>query len=227
MLSFTVMKKLCSILLFGFTMISASAEDVAKRRAEETGKKYKEFETVSGQVYRDVTITEITDAGVSITHADGLSRLRFEHLKPEHRKAFGITQDGGAAIYAEEMKAQAAYEAKVEAQLKEQQKAKDELLAKQMAALLEAEKTVKPQKIVTSNIESNVEIPTYPIIRGTDNAVLYGTRRYTPSNTTYYQNGGYVYPGGYGYYPSYQPQYYPHGHCPPAQRGSIFHFTIK
>ncbi len=222
------MKKLCSVLFFGFAVISASAKDVEKRRAEETGKKYKEYVTVSGRVYRDVTITEITDAGVSITHADGLSRLRFEQLTPEQRKDFGITKEGAAAVYTEEMKVQAAYEAKVEAQQKEQQNAKDELLAKQTAALLEAEKAVRPQKIISSKIESTLEIPTYPVIRGSGNAVLYGTRRYTPSSTNYYYNGGYGYPAGYGYYsPTHHHHYSPTEHCPPTQRGSIFHFTIK
>ncbi len=222
------MKKLCSILFFGFAVIAASAEDIEKRRAEETGKKYKEFETVSGRIYRDVTITKISDAGISITHTDGLARLRFEQLTPEQRKDFGITKEGASAIYAEEMKAQAAYEAKVEAQQKEQQKAKDELLAKQTAALLEVEKAVRPQKIISSKIESTLEIPTYPVIRGSNNAVLYGTRRYSPSSTNYYNNGGYAYPAGSGYYsPTHHHHYSPSGPCPPAQRGSIFHFTIK
>ena len=223
------MKKLCGVFFFVFAVVTASADDVEKRRAEETGKKYKEFETVSGRVYRDVTITEITDAGISITHADGLARLRFEHLKPEQRKDFGITKEGALAVYAEEMKVQAAYEAKVEAQQKEQQKAKDEFLAKQTAALLAAEMAIKPQKIISSKIESTLEIPTYPVIRGSSNAVLYGTQRYTPSSTNYYYNGGYVYPssnGGYYYAPTYSP-YSPHQHCNPAPRNSIFHFTIK
>jgi hypothetical protein len=221
------MKKLCSVLFFGFAVISASAEDVEKRRAEETGKKYKEYTTLEGRVYKDVTITKITDAGVSITHADGLARLRFEQLTPEQRKDFGITKEGAAAVYTEEMKAQAAYEAKVEVQQKEQQKAKDELLAKQTAALLAAEMAVRPQQIHSSKIESTLEIPTYPVIRGSGNAVLYGTRRYTPSSTNYNYNGGYAYPAGYGYYPSYYPNYSPPGHCHPTQRNSIFHFTIK
>jgi hypothetical protein len=225
------MKKLCGLLFFGFAMISASAEDIEKRRAEETGKKYKEYTTLEGRVYKDVTITEITDAGISISHADGLARLRFEHLTPEQRKDFGITKEGAAAIYAGEMKVQAAYEAKVEAHQKEQQKAKDELLLKQTVALLEAERLAAERaqrQAVATKIESTVEIPAFPVIRGSDNAVLYGNRRYSPSRTTYYSDGGYFYPGNYGYYsPAYYPHQAPSNHCTPTHRNSIFHFTIK
>lgn len=233
------MKKLCGIIFLGFSVITASANDIEKRRAEETGKKYKEYTTLAGRVYKDVTITEINDAGISITHADGLARLRFEHLTPEQRKDFGITKAGAAMVYAEEMKAQTDYEAKVQAEAKEQQKANDELFAKQTAALLEAERLAaeRAQKqALATKIESTVEIPAFPVIRGSENAVLYPTQRYSPSRTTYYGSGGYVYPssgggyyyqpaGGY-YYPTYSP-YTPSKPCKPVHRGSIFHFTIK
>jgi hypothetical protein len=225
-LDFIVMKKLCGVFFFGFAVISASADDIEKRRAEETGKKYKEYETVSGQVYRDVTITKITDAGISITHADGLARLRFEHLKPEQRKEFGITQEGAEAIYTKEMKEKAAYEAEVAAKQKEQQKAHEELLAKETVAILEAERLAaeRAQKQqVATKIESSLEIPGFPNIRGSDNAVLYPTQRYSPSQrAVYYGSGGYVYPGSYGgYYPPTRPS------RPTNQRNSIFSITIK
>lgn len=230
------MKTLCSLLFLGFAVISASADEIEKRRAEETGKKYKEYTTLEGRVYKDVTITAINDAGISITHADGLARLRFEHLTPEQRKDFGITKEGSTAIYTEEMKAQAAYEAKVDAELKAQQKAREELLAKQETARLEAEllaaQRAQKQALATK-IESTVEIPGFPVIRGSENAVLYGNQRQSSTRTTYYYDGPYIHHGGNGYYyPSYyspySPTYYtPNRHCHPVQRGSIFHFTIK
>jgi hypothetical protein len=232
---FIVMKKLCSVLFLGFAVISASAEDVEKRRAEETGKKYKEYTTLEGRVYKDVTITKITDAGISISHADGLARLRFEHLTPEQRKNFGITQEGSEAIYAKEMKAQAAYEMEVAAKQKEQQKAKEELLAKQTVALLEAERLMAERaqnQQATTKIESTLEIPGLPHVRGSNNSVLYPTHRYSPSQRAIYHGGGYVYPGSYGgyYNPTNGGYYYPYApsnHCTPTQRNSIFHFTIK
>lgn len=234
------MKKLCGIIFLGFTVIAANANDIGKRRAEETGKKYKEYTTLEGRVYKDVTITEISDAGISITHADGLARLRYEQLTPEQREIFGITKAGAAAVYAEEKKAQEVYEAKVRAEMQEEQKAKDELFAKQTAALQEAERLAaeRAQKqAVATKIESTLEIPAYPVIRGSENAVLYPTQRYSPSRTTHYGSGGYVYPGSGGayyyqptggyYYPTYYSPYSPSKPCKPAQRGSIFHFTIK
>jgi hypothetical protein len=228
------MKKLFCVFFLGFAVISASANDIEKRRAEETGKKYKEYETVSGQIYRDVTITKITDAGISITHADGLARLRFEHLKPEQRKDFGITQEGAEAIYAKEMKAQAAYETEVAAKQKEQQKAHEERLAKETVALLEAERLAaeRAQKQqVATKIESTVEIPGFPTIRGSDNAVLYPSQRYTPSQRSiYYGSGGYVYPGSNGgyYNPGHHHHYTPsRPSCPTNHRNSIFSITIK
>lgn len=226
------MKKLCGVIFLGFAVITASANDIEKRRAEETGKKYKEYTTLAGRVYKDVTITEINDAGISITHADGLARLRFEHLTPEQRKDFGITKAGAATVYAEEMKAQAAYEAQVKAEALEQQKANDELFAKQTAALLEAERLAaerSQKQALATKIESTIEIPAFPVIRGSENAVLYPTQRYySPSRTAYYGSGGYVYPssGGY-YYPTYYAPYSPSKPCKPSHRGSIFHFTIK
>jgi|688.fasta_scaffold08014_10 hypothetical protein len=242
-LDFIIMKKVFGLFFFGFAVISASADDIEKRRAEKTGKKFKEYHTVSGQVYRNVTITKITDAGISITHADGLARLRFEHLKPDQRKEFGITQEGAEAIYSREMKAKAAYEVEVLAKQREQQKAHEELLAKKTLALLEAERlaaTRDQKQQVATKIESTLEIPILPNIRGSNNSVLYPTQRYSPSQKAiYYSNGGYVYPGSYGgyYYSPGSGHYYNPGHhhhdspvrpsCPTNQRNSVFSIRIK
>lgn len=237
------MKKVCGLLFFGFVVISASADDIEKRRAEETGKKFKEYQTVSGQVYRDVRITKITDAGISITHADGLARLRFEHLKPDQRKEFGITQEGAEAIYTKEMKAKAAYEVEVLAKQREQQKTNEELLAKQTIALLAAERLVAERaqnQQAATKIESALKIPDFPHIRGSNNSVLYPTQRSSPTQKAiYYGGGGYVYPSSYGgyYYSPGNGSYYNPGHhhhysprrpsCPTNQRNSIFSITIK
>lgn len=217
------MNLLCSVIIFGFAVISVTASDVETRRAEETGKRYAEYQTMAGRVYKDVLVTKIDDAGIYLNHADGAARLRFEHLSPEQRKQFGITKEGAAAVYAQEMKAQAAHEAKV----KEQQKAKRELLAKETAARIEVErvaaaKALVEKKEIAPKIVSTVEIPTLPTVNGSGTGVLYGTRRYNSSRSTHYYNGGYRY-----YSPTYYPHYTPSSHCKPAHHGSIFHFTIK
>jgi hypothetical protein len=226
------MKILLRLYLIGFAVVSATAADIETNRAEETGKKYEQFETLAGRVYQDVQITRISDAGISITHADGAARLRFEDLSPEQRKQFGITKEDAAAIYAREMKAAAAYEAKVE----EQQKAKRELLAKQNEARLEAARLAAltaqiPKKVTASNIQSTVEIPSFPTINGANNRVLYGSPYQSRTRITNYDGGGYyggyVYPSSYGYYPSHYSNHYPsRTDCKPTQR-SMFHFTIR
>lgn len=230
---FIVMKKICSVIFLGFAVISSAMADVEKHRAEETGKRYKEYKTFAGRVYTDVLVTKIDDAGIYLNHADGAARLRFEHLSPDQRKHFGITEAGATEIYAQELKAQAAHEAKVEVE----QKAKRELLAKETAARIEAERlaaakapTPAPveKKEIAPKIVSTIEIPTLPTVNGSGTGVIYSTRRYNPSRSAYYYNGGYAYPGGYSYYsPTYYPHTPPSGHCKPAHRGSIFHFTIK
>ncbi|MDX1679160.1 MAG: hypothetical protein R3242_00390 [Akkermansiaceae bacterium] len=203
------MKLLCTLFSFGLAVIPLSASEVIDaRRAEETGKKYEVYETGDGQVFRDVQITRITDGGISIIHAEGSARLRYESLSAEARKKFGITKEGAEAIYAKERKAKASYQAKIAAIQKkrqeERQKAHEEMLAKQEAAILEAErseaqKTQQPQGKTT--IVSALEVPHFPIIRGSDQEVFYPIQRDSHfQRNRYYRSGGTIYygsPGGY------------------------------
>lgn len=221
------MKRLCGMIFLGLVLVSAA--DVETRRAEEVGKTYKEYKAATGRVYQDVTITAINAGGISLTHADGTARLRFEHLTPEQREKFGITQNAAAEIYAAEQKAKAAQEAK----LAEQEKAHQEWLAKQVAAKAKSDEWLaeNPSGVIRHGktvIESTLEIPTFPIIKSSQGGVLYGDPRHSPSRTTYY-HGGYVYPAAYGYHPGryYYPYQPPRSHCTPTHRNSIFHFTIK
>lgn len=220
------MINLRSLIFSGFALIAVASADVETRRAEEVGKRYEQYVTSAGKVYRDVSISKITDAGVSIIHAEGVARLGFEELSAEQRKDFGITKEGAAEIDAKEMEFTAAYKAKVE----EQQKAKREKDAKYMAALVEverlaAEKALRERNQFATTIESTLEIPAFPTIKGLNNGVFYGTGRHTPYRNSYY--GGYGYPAYHGYSPRFHRNYYSTGgRCSSSQR-SIFHFTIK
>ncbi len=225
----TVMKKLIGLICFGVFVLSADAGDVQKRRAEETGRTYKEYATASGRVYQNVIITSINDAGISLTHADGTARLRFEHLTPEQREKFGITQEGATAVYAAEQKAKAEHEAK----LAEQEKAHQEWLAKQVSAKSKADQLLAdhPSGLIQQGktvIESTLEIPNLPPIQSSDGSVLYGNTGQNSYRGPIRSHGGYVYPAGY-YYPSryYAPYPVPQQQCTPFYRKSIFHFTIK
>jgi len=221
------MKALRTLILLGTTVLPLCAGDVAQNRAEEIGKTYKVFGANNAQVYRNVTVTNITDAGITIQHADGLARLRYDHLSAEQREKFGITREDAEAIYAEEMKAQAAYEAQVAAIQKErqaaQQKAHEALLAKQAAALLEAQRMeaerLKAQPQATQNatsIVSVLEVPHFPVIRGYNNEILYPIQNSSrPHRRSYSGSNSYTYPvyrgGTYGY-----PVRYGGSHCYPG-----------
>ena len=257
-----VMKLLSTLFCLGLAAIPVSASvasDVDARRAAEVGKKHEVFKTRLGWTYRDVTVTKVTDAGISIIHSDGTARLGYERLTPEQRETFGVTRDGEKAVHAQEYQNKAAHEARiVERQKKwqaeqvarqterqiayEAQQERQTLVAKPVAAPATlAEAVAQPaqpaqptqgtqvaqQAQGTTSIVSTLEVPHFPIIRGTDNQILYpiqhAPRTYRRSysrggNTIYYggYGGSYGYPvryssGCYGGYPSrygsYRPSY--------------------
>lgn len=209
-----VMKLLSALLCLGLAAFPASAShasDVDTRRAEEAGKTYKVFKTRLGWTYRDVTVTKITDAGISIIHSDGTARLGYERLTPEQREAFGVTRDGEKAVHAEEYQNKAAHEAEIVARQKKwqaeqvaRQKAYEERVAQQAAARMEAERSEalaaleQPQN--DTSIVSVLEVPHFPIIRGYDNQVFRPMQGYTRSYRTrhYGSNRTTIYTGGYG-----------------------------
>ncbi len=213
-----VMKLLSALFCLGFAVMSANASvtaDVEERRAAEVGKTYKVFKTRLNAMYQDVTITKITDAGISIMHSEGTARLGYERLTPEQRETFGITRDGEKAVHAQEYQNKAAHEAHVADKQKQwkadkiaRQKAYDEQVAQQAAARVEAERAAalvaleKPEATGTGNtsIVSTVEVPSFPIIRGYDNQVLRPVQGYTRSYRSrhYGTNRTTIYTGGYG-----------------------------
>jgi hypothetical protein len=225
-----VKKSVYSLILLGFSVMALNASEIEARRAAEVGKKYDRMTTATGQVYERVIVSKVSDAGISITHADGLARLRYEQLTAEQREYFGITKEGAAAVYGEEAKQKAAYEAKVA----EQQKATREFIEKHEVAMAKAELAEAQRTQRQPVVESTLEIPTLPNVRRTQSGVLYttngqpgnrGSTYYVPSG---YYPGGYVYPGSYGYYPAPYHNHHPqHNDCRPVIRGPIINFTIK
>lgn len=230
-----------SLFFLSLAVMPLSASNVEQKRAEEVGKTYKVFGANNAQVYHDVTVTKITDAGITIMHSDGLARLRYDHLSAEQREKFGITREDAEAIYAKEEKARAAYEALVAAKERERevarqkaeqerQQAREAMLAKQ-AALLEvdqllaehsaAEHLEAPQAQAqaeatnTASIVSTVELPHFPIIRGYDKEIFRPMQGYTRSYRSRHYGSGTAYPvyygGSYGY-PSHCGSYRPSYH---------------
>ena len=209
-----VMKLLSTLFCLGFAVVSASASDVEQRRAEEVGKTYKVLKTRLNTLYKDVTVTKITDAGMSIVHSEGTARLGYERLTPEQREAFGITRAGEKAVHAQEYQNKAAHEAGIAARHKawqasqvERQKAFEKqqqfqqvLIAKQAAERKAAYEAIKAQG--NTSIVSTLEVPSFPIIHGYDNQILRPTPGYTRSyrNRHYGSNRTTIYTGGYGGY---------------------------
>ncbi len=84
------------------------------RRNLVIGKTFETFETASGKVYEDVTVSRIDDAGVSLRHKSGTARLRFHDLDESRQEFFGL--DGELAFIAlgKERKKREAYERRIE-----------------------------------------------------------------------------------------------------------------
>lgn len=82
-----------------------------EQRQNALGAKYATLTSASGRSYKDVAVAAIDDAGVSIRHASGSARLRFEDLSAEQRALFGLEPDlATAAIARETESAQGYYE---------------------------------------------------------------------------------------------------------------------
>lgn len=184
-------------------------ESVEARRAEAMGKRMERFETMTGRIYKDVRITRISDAGISLSHADGAARLRFEDLSPEQRQYFGINGEDAAEVYAREMKARAAYEKLVE----EKERSRRQLAeARAEAEWLAMEKAAEVEPEVAF-VEPDATIPEYPTVKRVESNYRF-SRSYRYHGGYYsgcgYSYPGYAYPVRYGYRPSF---HYRGGRC--------------
>lgn len=68
------------------------------RREAVTGSRFESFTVWNGRTYREVFVSSVDDAGVTIRHADGAVRLRYEDLNDDQRELFGL--DAGLALVA-------------------------------------------------------------------------------------------------------------------------------
>lgn len=65
-------------------------EWIALRRSEQAGRKLASLRGPGDRVFKDVTISQVTDAGVEFTHATGSARLVASQLTPDQQHDFGI-----------------------------------------------------------------------------------------------------------------------------------------
>lgn len=52
----------------------------------------RDFRTITGQVYRNATVTRVDPTGIAVSHADGIAFLDFKTLPPEVQREFGFNE---------------------------------------------------------------------------------------------------------------------------------------
>jgi hypothetical protein len=102
--------------------------EIRKRRQHSVGEKYDTLTRTDGRVFKNVTVSAVTDAGVAIRHEDGAARLGFEDLTPAQRHSFGLDEASALAARQREAREAHAYEKQIDDAL-QVQRGKQELAA--------------------------------------------------------------------------------------------------
>ena len=90
---------------------------IQDQRNRVIGRSFAELTSVSGRVYREVTVASIDDAGVAIRHADGTARLKYQELDSAQRLLFALEPDLALAAAEKESQDLAIYERWIDGQL--------------------------------------------------------------------------------------------------------------
>ncbi len=121
------------------------------QRNRSQGRTFAALATLSGRTYQNVVVASIDDAGVTIRHANGSARLRYDDLDANQRLLFGLDGVLAAAATQRESSETAAYERWTDEQLlvqnaKKEKRAdaalRDELMAQQNRRLAAARQVV-------------------------------------------------------------------------------------
>jgi len=95
--------------------LGAALQAQQVRRENAVGTRYPTLKLSSGKVYHNAVIDSINDAGVTIHHQDGLSRLDYFKLTPGQRLEFGLDEVSATAALLREDQAALAYERWIDA----------------------------------------------------------------------------------------------------------------
>lgn len=90
-------------------------------RARMAGARFNEFSTGTGRTYQDVRLASIDDAGVTLRHAEGSVRVKYQDLSPHQRLQFGLEEDLAAVATRAEIASASHYERQLETRLLEQE----------------------------------------------------------------------------------------------------------
>lgn len=74
------------------------------------GKEWPEFISGEGRIFKDVKVAAVDDAGVTLRHRDGSTRIRFNELSEAQRAEFGLNEEKAVAADLAERRNAAAYE---------------------------------------------------------------------------------------------------------------------
>ncbi|MES2440398.1 MAG: hypothetical protein V4584_15115 [Verrucomicrobiota bacterium] len=90
---------------------------VRTQRQQAMGRTFEKLALPSGRQFEKVSVSAITDSGVTIRHTDGMARLRYADLDPEQRVFFGLDGDLAAAAHEKEALDAVAYENWIDSQM--------------------------------------------------------------------------------------------------------------
>ena len=139
-----------------------SDDSIIQRRLDAVGQKYSTFKTNDGRILENAVILKVTDAGISIRHEAGTTRLRYPDLDISQRKFYGLKADSAENTYRREQVQQAAYEEKVEKRLADAaaQHAKFAELQRVAAEKLQAQRAASFTTDLAGNIPEQPTVTT-------------------------------------------------------------------
>lgn len=128
---------------------------VEKYRTSAVGRKLDSVTTVDGKEYTDVTLKEIDNLSVTLTHSAGIVRLAYSRLDPVWGEEFGFSEEAAKEQLIAEQKA---YEER-KRYLAEQDELASQVLAEQQQQMAEYDKVrqakLRADEIAMLNLEIN------------------------------------------------------------------------
>lgn len=157
-----------------------------EHRNRAIGSSFPELTTVTGRMFRDVTVASIDDAGVAIRHTDGTARLKYQDLDSKQQLFFGLEAELAVAAVDRESRDRAAY---------------DRWMDDQMAVVLEknerlAENTARDERLASENrqrLASQITAAKVNPLAKPATSFGSGSSRYASSFGSYYRRSNYRY----------------------------------
>ncbi len=100
-------------------MVAMRENFLLSRRGAVTGKAFDRFNAWNGRAYQEVFISSVDDGGVTMRHAGGSVRLRYDALNDAQREMFGLDAERAQAAMTQERVDAAEYDRWVERRLVE------------------------------------------------------------------------------------------------------------